>query len=71
MIYEQFLCQEVPVSESEIISALKTLQTEKPPGNDGYTKDLYKCFPHDLSPLFTLLFNDIIINQSSHCLFVF
>lgn len=55
---------EVPVCESEIISALKALSLGKAPGNDGYTIEFYKCFQRDLSPLLTLLFNDIITNQS-------
>lgn len=54
---------EVPVCESEIISALKALLSGKAPSNDGQTIELYKCFHRDLSPILTSLLNDIITNQ--------
>ena len=54
---------EAPVTEREILAALKAFPTGKAPGNDGFTIELYKCLQNNLSPL-TLLFNDILTNHS-------
>ena len=48
----------------EIFSALKAFPSGKAPGNDGFTIELYKCLQHNLSPLLTLLFNNILTNHS-------
>ena len=55
---------EAPVTEREIFSALKAFPSGKAPGNDGFTIELYKCLQHNVSPLLTLLFNNILTNHS-------
>lgn len=55
---------EVPVTEPEIFSALKSFPTGKAPRNNGFTIDIFKCFQNNISPLLTLLFNDILTKHS-------
>uniref|UniRef100_A0A667X2N1 Reverse transcriptase domain-containing protein n=1 Tax=Myripristis murdjan TaxID=586833 RepID=A0A667X2N1_9TELE len=55
---------EIPITSSEVESAIKSLSSGKTPGSDGFTSEFYKCFAASLSPLLEKLYNDLIENQS-------
>ena len=44
---QQYLC-ETDISEKELYNALKTMQNNKSPGNDGLTKEFYEAFWEDI-----------------------
>ena len=53
---EQSLECELPLLESEFLNALKSMQNNKSPGNDGLTKEIYEAFWEDLkNPLIASL----------------
>ena len=45
---EQSQICEGPVSENELLKALKNMSNNKSPGNDGLTKEFYETFWEDL-----------------------
>ena len=50
---ENFQSCEGPVTDSELLNALKSMLNDKSPGNDGLTKELYEAFWEEIKiPLF-------------------
>ena len=47
-----------PLTAHEITEAIKSLQSGKSPGPDGYTTDFYKAFGHILAPILVRVYND-------------
>ena len=45
---EQSQTYEGPISENELLKALKNMSNNKSPGSDGLTKDFYETFWEDL-----------------------
>ncbi|XP_078521667.1 uncharacterized protein LOC144790897 [Lissotriton helveticus] len=48
-----------PISESEVVSAIKSLKKGKAPGPDGYTAPFYKTFAHILATPLLEVFHEI------------
>ena len=46
------------------VKAAITATADKAPGQDGYSREYYKCFQDVLCPVLTLLYKDIISTQS-------
>ncbi len=44
--------------EVEIQEAIKSMQSGKSPGPDGFTAEFYKLFSPSLTPAFARLYND-------------
>lgn len=47
-----------PITISEVKEAIKSLQSNKSPGPDGYTTEFYKTFSTVLAPMLVRVFND-------------
>lgn len=47
-----------PLTAHEVTEAIKSLQSGKSPGPDGYTTDFYKAFAHKLVPILVRVYND-------------
>lgn len=56
--HRNFLDQSI--EESEILSVITSLHTQKAPGDDGFTAEFYKAYRHLLAPKLLLLFNQIL-----------
>ena len=51
------------ISEGEIIETIKSMQTGKAPGPDGFPTEFYKLFFPKLAPLLRLVFSEIITEE--------
>lgn len=47
-----------PITELEIQEAIKSMQSGKSPGPDGFTAEFYKSFLYSLTPTLARLYND-------------
>ena len=55
------------VSESELYSALKSMDNDKSPGNDGLSKEFYDTFWDELKqPLIASLHKSFLMGELSH-----
>ena len=52
---------EGPISENEVLKALKNMANYKSPGNDGLIKELYEMFWEDLKNLCVLVLQKLFI----------
>lgn len=50
-----------PVTISEVQEAIRSLQSSKSPGPDGFTIEFYKAFSPSLAPILVRLFNDAFL----------
>ena len=48
-----------PITSTEIKTVIKNVPTNKSPGPDGFTGELYQTFREDLTPIFLNLFQNI------------
>uniref|UniRef100_A0A803K7H0 Reverse transcriptase domain-containing protein n=1 Tax=Xenopus tropicalis TaxID=8364 RepID=A0A803K7H0_XENTR len=53
-----------PITEEEVITAIKTLKSSSSPGPDGLPASYYKKFKEFLTPHLTTLFNDMMQGHS-------
>lgn len=51
------------ISEEEVKEAIKNLNTNKSPGDDGITPEFYQAFSHTLAPILAELFNNIWLRE--------
>ena len=51
LTWEQPQTWEGPISENELLKALKNMSNNKSPGNDGFTKEFYETFWEDMKKL--------------------
>ena len=49
---------EEPITLEEVTSAVRSLQSSKAPGPDGYTTEFYKTFVTEVAPLLLRVFNE-------------
>src|SRR5439155_10960149 len=54
-----------PISSKEISNVIKKLPNNKSPGADGLSYEFYKSFSHSLLPYLTLLFNQVLLTNTS------
>lgn len=47
-----------PITTAEVLNAVKSLQSGKSPGPDGFTAEYYKCFANLLVPYLTDMYNE-------------
>ena len=63
LTWEQPQTWEGPISEKELLKALKNMSNNKSPGNDGLTKEFYETFWEDLKnfcvPVLQKLFTEV------------
>lgn len=50
-----------PITISEVEEAIKSLQSSKSPGPDGYTTEFYKAFHTKLAPILVRVFNEALM----------
>ena len=55
---------EEPISTTEIMKAIQSMQSGKSPGPDGYPSDFYKKFSTQLSPILRSVFEESYTSQS-------
>ena len=59
---KQVSCEGV-ITEKELFEALKSMQNNKSPGNDGLSKEFYESFWEELKKPFMLFKNLIILSN--------
>ena len=60
---EQTLSCEVIISKDEVLKSLKSMDTNKSPGNDGLSKKLYECFWDEVKKPFLASIHKAFPNQ--------
>ena len=60
---EQTLSSEGIISEDEVLKGLKSMENNKPPGNEGLSKEFYDCFWDKIKNPFLASINRAYINQ--------
>ena len=53
------------ISEEEVKEAIKNLNTNKSPGDDGITPEFYQTFSHTLAPILAELYNNIWLRDDT------
>ena len=61
---EQSQTCEGPITENDLLKAIKNMSNNKSPGNDGLTKELYEMFWEDLNNLCVPVLQKLFIEVS-------
>ena len=61
---QKTLSCEGPITESELLNALKSMSNDKSPGNDGLTKEFYETFWNEIkNPLISSIQRSFEVDQ--------
>ena len=55
---------DAPITQEDVMCAIKELKLNKRPGPDGFTARYYRTFSNQLSPMMVVAFNDLLSQKS-------